>query len=103
MTLEQSPRRPVHVELSLSATEMYDVTQTSDDFHDGHLFVCRRGKIVGFLAKAWPVMLFGEDTTGELHLIAQGSSDKVGAEYPGLFEQATELAKEYGVEALKHF
>ena len=94
----------VHLFPYLSAGEMYDRTQTDDSIKDGDLFVCCDCKVVGFLAKAWPVMLFGVRGEGEqLHLIEPGKEEKVFADYPGLREKALDIALSYNLENCRKF
>lgn len=89
--------RTIHRHADLSATEMYDITQTSDEIKDGDLFVCSGGKVVGFLMKAWPTVLFGSDETKELHLMNEHGVKNFDAEYPGLYDSARVLARELGL------
>ena len=81
---------------SLSTGETYDHTQCADDMKDGDLFVCNKGKTIGFLSKAWPIALFGE--TGSLHTITPGHEEEIMGEYPGLLDSAFALMKELGID-----
>lgn len=106
------PRREqpiIHDFRSLSPGEMYDVTQTNEDIKDGDVFVCWSGKegtaidptsapVVGFLMKAWPVHLFGEQHRLALHLIEPGKEAGFEAEYPKTFELAREAAKNLNLD-----
>jgi len=62
----------VHRYADLSASELYNITQTDDSFHDGDIFVLENLGIVGFLMEAWPVILHGTDSSKELHQLKQG-------------------------------
>ena len=44
----------------MSTSEMYDLTQIDDRIADGDVFVCNGGRTIGFLMKAWPILLKGE-------------------------------------------
>jgi hypothetical protein len=64
----------VHRTNDLSVIELYDQTQTSDSWSDGDIFVLEQLGIVGFLYEAWPVILHGDDSSGELHRLKDGYS-----------------------------
>jgi hypothetical protein len=80
----------VHHHNDLRTTEMYDLTQTSDDIADGDVFVCNGGKTIGFLMKAWPTLLKGE--RGELEQATPEGMVNFRAEYPETFAAAERLA-----------
>lgn len=62
----------IHRFNGLSAPRLYDRTQTDSSIQDGDIFVLEDLKIVGFLMEAWPVILHGEDSSGELHRLKPG-------------------------------
>lgn len=79
----------VHLFPEYSTSEMYDITQTSEDIKDGDLFVCNGGGTVGFLMKAWPTALFGE--VGYLELATPEGVENFRKEYPETFARVEAL------------
>lgn len=62
----------VHRFSGISVGRLYDRTQTDPAFRDGDIFVLEDLRIVGFLCEAWPVILHGVDSSGELHRLKEG-------------------------------
>lgn len=75
---------------NLSAGELYDQTQTDDSWSDGDIFVLESKGIVGFLMEAWPVILHGTDSSGELHRLKEGYAHP--AKYDATIQEAAVLS-----------
>jgi hypothetical protein len=84
----------IHTHLDLSTSEMYDLTQTSDDIHDGDVFVCNGGRTIGFLMQAWPTLIAGE--LGSLEQATVDGMANFRREYPETFGVAERLALTLG-------
>lgn len=84
---------------NLSTGQMYDLTQTSEQFHDGTVFVCNNGKTVGFLSSAWPVAVYGE--TGELHNLTKSGAETLKTQLPETFRVMKVLAESFGLGAVE--
>ena len=84
---------------NLSTTETYDLTQTSEKFHDGTIFVCNQGKTIGFLSRAWPVAMYGE--TGELHNLTKSGAETLKTQMPEVFKKMEELASLFNLSAIE--
>lgn len=83
----------------LSTARMYDVTQTADGFKDGTVFICNKGKTVGFLSLAWPVAIYGE--TGELHNLTRSGFEDLRIKMPVVFEKMEELAELFNLPLIE--
>lgn len=79
----------IHRFSGISVRRLYDQTQTDDSIRDGDIFVLEDLRIVGFLCKAWPVILHGEDSSGELHRLLPGHRHP--AEYDATIQEAAVL------------
>ncbi len=82
-------QRVVTFDADVDTREAYDMTQTTDDIHDGDVLVVQSEGVVGVLVSAWPCAVGTHH--GEFHRIGV-DADLLGHE--AAFQVAYEIEQE---------
>lgn len=84
----------VHIFEDETSEEVYNLTQTNEDFRDGDVLILEKEKIAGILSAAWPVAI--TENHGEFHSPADPNSEWPRSDYPAAVQKAEWIAFNHG-------